>query len=153
MKKIFGLPAILLPISLLAVGAFIGNSALDIKMNGTYYNNSTNLLQIKFGLPVLISWVFHIVLWYIKRPPKRWAWLQVCISIVCLFIAYFSLAFPMPRRYYDYETGWTTNFFRINSTLLFLPVLTFYITQIAFWVYGLMELVKSHQPKEDDIIT
>jgi len=140
MRAIIQLPGILLPISLLALQVFIGNSALDIHMHDTvlvFYG--VNILRF-INPMVIASWLVHILLARKKVLPPASAWLHVSITIITMFAFFGNMPVGitgMPRRYYEYDY----NPFHFYYSRLSLSTLLFVYSQIAFWIYALIKLL------------
>jgi len=149
-KKILAIPGVLLPLSLVAVYTWqmllVGNNAMDVTMHNAYTKGSQiNLTGVNYWIPVMASWLCYIILAVIKPPNKKWAWAQVTVSILCLFILNNPFN-KIPRRYYDYEIVSPFNVLGVNTAALSFFAWVFMLIQMMLWVYCLRAIIKAKKP-------
>jgi len=140
--KLWGIPELFLLLALLMGLFFKGHITLDILIHDTYFVADWGMLLMRLSIPVIISWIFHVVLRskYPASFPGLGSWTHVVLSVFCLGALYYAfsrLDFKLYRREPDLKE-WDVFMFWNSWAVKLILLLTG--MQPLFWIMAIRSL-------------
>lgn len=142
-------PELILPLGVLLMFLFVGNSAIDFHIHDTYivvngYSWPGLLLQLLLYSHILISWLLHQQLRKTGVPLYGWQRMQIIITFICLMLNIVLTHFTdqyhtTPTRYYDYN-NWHSRVGPYVRQVILLLVIA--ILQLLFWIAAVILLIR-----------